>query len=336
MQAATQSHSQLAGLEDYISVDSNHGLLYRIPEDIFQAIHIQDTPVPTVFQSRSPRPHRIRVSRAQDIYETQKRVKSSQRSKVFIFLERLADSTGKQLFRSLVASSAHLDPNTEEPIGSPSTDRSSIRRPLSWGSGVLSEQPRLPRRPYSSKKGGTRRQTPQPPDDMRLTTRPAIPSNTAVANSIMVDEDSSLYSSPTLDSFPNTGQRIPDEKPIATANGFTVSIALAEPCLFLQGFDQNELLSNRSTAMLRGSLHLKVTKPSKMKSISLKFTGKAWTSWPEGKSFTALLFPLLLINSRDSAKTSRERRNQYFHEPHLAILQCSISNGRIQYWSRSC
>lgn len=74
---------------------------------------------------------------------------------------------------------------------------------------------------------------------------------------------------------------IRDEKPVASGNGVSVSISLAEPVLFLQGFDQNEL-SQRNTTMLRGSLHLKVTKPSKIKAISLNFKGKAETEWPEG------------------------------------------------------
>lgn len=34
--------------------------------------------------------------------------------------------------------------------------------------------------------------------------------------------------------------------------------------------------------MLRGSLHLRVTKPAKIKALTLKFRGKAVTKWPEG------------------------------------------------------
>lgn len=72
-----------------------------------------------------------------------------------------------------------------------------------------------------------------------------------------------------------------DEKIIATGNGITVGLLLAEPILFLQGFDQNEP-SSGSTAMLRGSLLVHVTKQVKLKSISLNFRGKAETDWPEG------------------------------------------------------
>ncbi|KAL8701499.1 MAG: hypothetical protein Q9224_000476 [Gallowayella concinna] len=72
-----------------------------------------------------------------------------------------------------------------------------------------------------------------------------------------------------------------DAKPLASANGVSMSINLAEPILFLQGFDQSEL-GNRTTSMLRGSLHLKVTKSVKIKTVSLSFRGRAETDWPEG------------------------------------------------------
>jgi len=77
-------------------------------------------------------------------------------------------------------------------------------------------------------------------------------------------------------------RQIPEEKPLASGNGINVTISLTEPVLYLQGFDQNETSSERSTAMLRGSLHLRVTKPAKIKAITLKFRGKAVTKWPEG------------------------------------------------------
>jgi arrestin-related trafficking adapter 3/6 len=72
-----------------------------------------------------------------------------------------------------------------------------------------------------------------------------------------------------------------DEKPIASANGLSISISLAEPVLYLQGFDQNDSTSG-TTTMLRGSLHLHVTKQTKLKSISLNFKGRSETEWPEG------------------------------------------------------
>lgn len=72
-----------------------------------------------------------------------------------------------------------------------------------------------------------------------------------------------------------------DEKPIASGNGVSVAVHLAEPVLFLQGFDNSEN-SPGNTAMLRGSLHLRVQKSAKIKAVTLKFKGKATTKWPEG------------------------------------------------------
>ena len=72
-----------------------------------------------------------------------------------------------------------------------------------------------------------------------------------------------------------------EEKSIASGNGVSLSIALAEPVLFLQGFDQSEL-GNQNTTMLRGSFHLRVSKAAKIKTISLAFRGRAETEWPEG------------------------------------------------------
>jgi arrestin-related trafficking adapter 3/6 len=72
-----------------------------------------------------------------------------------------------------------------------------------------------------------------------------------------------------------------EEKPVASGNGVSISIHLAEPVLFLQGFENAEN-SPGNTAMLRGSLHMRVTKPAKIKAVSLRFKGKAVTKWPEG------------------------------------------------------
>lgn len=78
-----------------------------------------------------------------------------------------------------------------------------------------------------------------------------------------------------------TGSAIPEGKPIAVGNGVSISVNLTEPLLFLQGFDQNDT-SLRNTAMLRGSMHLKVQKSAKIKAVTLKFRGTALTKWPEG------------------------------------------------------
>lgn len=75
---------------------------------------------------------------------------------------------------------------------------------------------------------------------------------------------------------------LPGEKPVASGNGVSASINLAEPVLFLQGYDQNDSSASRSTAMLRGSLHVNVQKNVKIKAVTLRFKGTATTKWPEG------------------------------------------------------
>lgn len=91
---------------------------------------------------------------------------------------------------------------------------------------------------------------------------------------------------PTHNTSPNVPNGIPglgEEKPIASGNGVSLTIALAEPMLFLQGFDQSEI-GNQNTTMLRGNFCLRVSKSAKIKTISLAFRGRAETEWPEGQS----------------------------------------------------
>lgn len=72
-----------------------------------------------------------------------------------------------------------------------------------------------------------------------------------------------------------------NEKIVATGSGLTVGIALTEPVLYLQGYDQHDPSSKKS-AILRGQIHLKVTKCVKIKKISICFRGHAQTDWPDG------------------------------------------------------
>lgn len=63
-----------------------------------------------------------------------------------------------------------------------------------------------------------------------------------------------------------------------------MTIHLAEPVLFLSGYVRDDY-SNRTPAMLRGSLVVKIAKNTKIKAITLSFRGKARTEWPEGMWF---------------------------------------------------
>lgn len=75
-----------------------------------------------------------------------------------------------------------------------------------------------------------------------------------------------------------------NEKIVATGSGISVGIALTEPVLYLQGYDQHDPSSKKS-AILRGQIHLKVTKCVKIKKISVCFRGHAQTDWPDGNTF---------------------------------------------------
>lgn len=80
-------------------------------------------------------------------------------------------------------------------------------------------------------------------------------------------------------------QEIQQAKPVASGNGLSCAILLAEPNIFLTGFDHDGHTrheSHNSTALLRGKLQLNVSKNTKIKSITLKLLGKARTEWPEG------------------------------------------------------
>lgn len=68
---------------------------------------------------------------------------------------------------------------------------------------------------------------------------------------------------------------------LINSSSIRASLSLAEPILFLYGFSKSEQ-RERPPAILRGSLVLRVTKPTKIKSISLKFRGVSRTEWPEG------------------------------------------------------
>lgn len=72
-----------------------------------------------------------------------------------------------------------------------------------------------------------------------------------------------------------------NERPVASGNGVSVGVHLADPVLFLQGFENNDHAPG-NTVMLRGSLHIRVQKAAKIKAVSLKFKGRAMTKWPEG------------------------------------------------------
>lgn len=70
-------------------------------------------------------------------------------------------------------------------------------------------------------------------------------------------------------------------QPLTQTTSIQIFIQLAEPVLFLQGFEQHQW-EERPPGLLRGTLIIRVLKPSKIKSIDLTFKGTSRTEWPEG------------------------------------------------------
>lgn len=72
-----------------------------------------------------------------------------------------------------------------------------------------------------------------------------------------------------------------DAEPLAHTSSLQVFLQLAEPVVFIQGFHSSQQ-NDRPPSILRGSLVLRVLKPTKLKSVSLSFKGCSRTEWPEG------------------------------------------------------
>ncbi len=97
---------------------------------------------------------------------------------------------------------------------------------------------------------------------------------------------SQRLSRPRAQVFRSTGIAPELDKPVCSGNGVSCFIHLAEPALFLTGLDHDGTSRNsgsNSSAILRGKLQLVVTKSVKIKAVTVKFTGRGRTEWPEGK-----------------------------------------------------
>lgn len=106
-------------------------------------------------------------------------------------------------------------------------------------------------------------------------------------------------------------QEIQQAKPIASGSGLSCTILLAEPNVFLTGFDHDGHTrheSHNSTALLRGKLQINVSKNTKVKAITLKLLGKARTEWPEG-------IPPLKVDMYEE-ESLRTQALTFFHAMH--------------------
>ncbi|KAE9968522.1 hypothetical protein EG328_007514 [Venturia inaequalis] len=276
----------------YIQVQSERGRLYYLPQSLHQAFNLAENPRPSHFQSRSLRPHRIHIARvvADPIAKGPGKRKTRKFTVYFGKFGKLAESrdSARKFFKAIFEFREPKIPQEIQPQPSLQQPTFEVRqpraRPVSWAPSATPAplQARSRRRPASAF-WGERVRSSAVGDSMGPNSRHtvALPIGSS-APWQAVDELSSARNS--IASFPMNASspRSAEEKPLASANGITVSIAMAEPYLFLQGFEHGDLAANRSTAMLRGRLHIRVLKPSKIKAVTLRFRGRAITKWPEG------------------------------------------------------
>jgi len=102
---------------------------------------------------------------------------------------------------------------------------------------------------------------------------------------------------------------------VVSKDGVACYFILAEPTIFLTGLDHDGTTrdsGSSSSSILRGKLQLNVTKSAKIKAITVKFTGRARTEWPEGippakevkfeeDSLRTQIIPFFNINYEDAA-----------------------------------
>jgi arrestin-related trafficking adapter 3/6 len=122
------------------------------------------------------------------------------------------------------------------------------------------------------------------PMDINLPAARLYPSapNSSAPSLVLTSPQSSRRNS--IDGPANVSSSIPltgAVKTLCNRGTAIISVHLAEPVLYLTGFEASEY-ADRSPAMLRGSLIVKLLKPSKIKTITLVFKGRARTEWPEG------------------------------------------------------
>jgi hypothetical protein len=111
------------------------------------------------------------------------------------------------------------------------------------------------------------------------------------------------------------------DKPVASGSGVSCSILLAEPNVFLTGFDHDgheRREARNASALLRGKLQLSVSKNVKIKAITLKLSGKARTEWPEG-------IPPLKVDMFEE-ETLRAQSLVFFHAMHEGMWATEFGN----------
>ena len=251
-------------MADYSEVHSYRGRLFYSTN---QAVPIRPT---GYFRPRVPRPHTLHITQAPaDYFGIKKESRSSRR---ILRIRRIANPKDnvKKLLNYVSSPNLDLSSLDKKAVVTQRRKRLSGISTASSGTSTFSSLAEMlsldaNRNSRSRASSSTRvNNLENPVNPATLAENARVAAATAQANSI------------------NNAIRFSDERPVASGNGVAVSISLAEPVLFLQGFDQADA-TNRTTTLLRGSLRLSVTKSAKIKTITLTFKGKATTDWPEGE-----------------------------------------------------
>lgn len=245
-------------MTDYQNIYSDRGRLRYIPDSLYDPSRTHTRR--NIYAGRPRRPHRIHIAHVTADPICYRRERRQTTSKSY-FTEKLAGprENAKRYLRSFIDS--RFTPSQEAtdirlPRSTPSSNRTSV---ASFPEGPLPDANEMRSSPRNSTVGAT--------------LAPGVPRPSV--------SDSHWSSGRSAKSMISSVKSAPEEKPVASGGGVNVNISLTEPVLFLRGFEQNEN-AERSTAMLRGTLVIKISKPAKLKAITLKFRGKSLTKWPEG------------------------------------------------------
>ena len=263
-------------MADWLELRSYSGRLFYAPPSRFS---VPDLPT-GYFRPRVPRPHTLHIAYAPA--DRSKRHLAKPKLKVLVKLlsDKLATpkDNAKRFFRFVTSSQT---PNKLDPSG---IGPAAVHKQYRWSaiSSVSTTPSVTPNLPDMTSGDGGRNGRARGNSGIGgpisgILHRPTL------SDEVRTASDASIKS---ITSEKSASGIFGDEKPIASGNGVSVSISLAEPVLFLQGFDQADI-TNRTTTLLRGSLRLRVSKSAKIKAITLAFRGRANTEWPEGVCWDA-------------------------------------------------
>ena len=250
----------------YLETESRSGSLYYIPPERFTN---PDVPA-SYFRPRASRPHILRIAHAspETLTSSTPVLEPPKKRRKFCCVNKLAGSKDNALRFLRHISSITLSSDSTKSKGISTGIESHRFSGISTAPSSITDMSSG----IGDRTGHSRTQSISGGSASGTGRRPGLTENirTASNDSTQMPTNNAIYPG-----------AISNEKPVAAGNGLAISIALAEPVLFLQGFDMTDD-SSRTTSMLRGSLHLRVSKSAKIKAVSLKFRGRAETEWPEG------------------------------------------------------